>query len=408
MTIRGIMLGLAMLAVGGFTGCDKAQDAPPAPREATVAVYQASVKPLAARARYSGFVEGFITVEAVSRVNGFILKKNFESGQQVKAGQVLFEIEPYQYDAAVKAAAADLAKARAALVQATNEEKRQSRLLKSGDVAASAYDVAKAGKDAAAAAVMQAEANLRNAELNLSYTKITATTDGAVSDSNFDVGNMVSPSSGVLTTVVDADPVFVRFGVSDAQLARLMQTAGARSADDLKSALTASLLFENGRAYPISGKLSFVDVLMDKTTGTLLMKASFPNPDGALLPGQYVGVELTTKARAPKVLVPTVAIGQGQAGTTVSVFKDGAVALRPVVLGDADGSMTVIESGVAAGEQIVVEGAAGVRPGMAVKSRPWEAHALPDADKGLETEPAPPPAAAPKPPAAAPAAKGAR
>ncbi|MCL2673176.1 MAG: efflux RND transporter periplasmic adaptor subunit [Alphaproteobacteria bacterium] len=367
----------AALVLSGFPGCEEKKTPQPIAHAVPVGVFEAAKMPVTTSQSYAGFVEAESTVEIVARVPGFITRKHFSGGERVTANQPLFEIEKDQYAAAVKGREATLLKARAGLRQATAEERRSARLLRSGDISQAAYDIVKAQHDAAAATVALAEADLTNARLDLGFATIRSPIDGRVSDSAFSAGNFVSMASGPLTTVVNAQPVYVYFGVSSPGLQRLFSQAGldivSSSHDKLRESYTAVIVLGDGTEYPHKGTLTFIDPLVDKSTNTVRMKVRFNNPDGILLPGQFVNIRLVSKKPTSQMVVPTISISFSQAGARVMVVGgDNRIEPRIISTAFEYGRMTVVESGINPGDKVVTEGLGRIAPGALVVIVPAE------------------------------------
>ena len=302
-------------------------------------------------------------VNLVARVEGFLRKRHFVEGSWVKKGDLLYEIEPELYQAKVKAAQAKLTRARVAQKNADTDYKRQRQLLSSKAVSERTFDKVEATKLEADADVKNAEAELEIARQNLSYTRILAPFDGVIGLSNYSDGNLVNASSGTLATVVRNDVVRVEFVVSELQLLNMLGT-GKNAAENFKF----ELITQDGKVYPFPGKISFWDNRVNSSTGTFRIQAEFPNPKGALTPGMFGRIRMTSRKAAKGVIVPEEALMADQAGEYLyTVAPDGVVARRNVHVAYREKGFAVISSGVKNGDVIVDAGIQHVRPGAKCK-----------------------------------------
>ena len=308
-------------------------------------------------------VKALDEVNLVARVEGFLRKRFFKEGSRVKKGELLFEIEPELYQAKVKAAQAKLTRARVAQKNADTDYKRQRQLLSSKAVSERTFDKVEATKLEADADVKNAEAELEIARQNLSYTRILAPFDGVIGLSNYSDGNLVNASSGTLATVVRNDVVRVEFVVSELQLLNMLGT-GKNAAENFKF----ELITQDGKVYPFPGKISFWDNRVNSSTGTFRIQAEFPNPKGALTPGMFGRIRMTSRKAAKGVIVPEEALMADQAGEYLyTVAPDGVVARRNVHVAYREKGFAVISSGVKTGDVIVDAGIQHVRPGAKCK-----------------------------------------
>jgi membrane fusion protein (multidrug efflux system) len=319
------------------------------------------------------FVGRTVAVESVdlrARVQGFLESRNFEEGAEVKKGDLLFVIERAPYQAAVDQAAAALARAQATLVNARSEVKRLRPLQKKELVTASDLDAAVATELEADASVKEAQANLRSAQLDLGYTEIHAPVSGRIGRSAYSVGNLVGADSGVLASIVSLDPIYVTFPVSERDLMTTRQEALARTgAFPTRAEFIPTLRLSNDRVYEHKGAVEFLDNRIDEATGTVTARASFPNPDKLLLPGQFVTVLVERDVPTAARLVPQAAIQQDQAGYYVLVVDEqNRVATRRITVGEQRDADWIVKEGLEVGEQVVFEGLQKVRPGVEVKA----------------------------------------
>lgn len=351
------LISLSLLAVA-LTGCKPENKfvAPP-PSEVSVA------KPLQQTFRpyteLTGNTTAIATVDLVARVEGFLDSIDYKDGAFVKKGDPLFQIELITYDAKVKQAEADLDSAKAQLVQAQAEFVRQETLLKQNVSAQNSYDQAKAKRDSAQANVENNQANLVIAQTNLGYTKVTAPFDGIVTYHLVSVGELVGSSTPTkLATIIKLDPIYVSFNMSEQQLLNIrgkLRAAGLGPDDMKRVPIEIGLMTEEG--YPHKGHLDYASPSIDTTTGTILVRAIFDNPNRALLPGFFVRVrvptDITDKAA---LLVPDHILAEDQAGKYLLVVgKDDVVEQRRVTTGMLlTGGLRVIESGLKPDDRVVM------------------------------------------------------
>lgn len=362
------LAGLAIAAGLLQASAAAAQQAPQAP-PVTVA------KPLQRQVvDYDEYTGRFRAVQAVvvqAQVSGYLDSIHFTDGQLVKKGDLLFEIDPRTYQAAVDAAKAELEKAQSGLKLAAIDLKRAERLLPSGATTQETVDTRRANYLAAQANVDVAKADLEKAKLNLSFTKITAPVSGRISNTKVDVGNLIQgggSSSTVLTTIVSVDPVYFVFDMSETEFLRYAKVHGK----DLRPApgqpgpqVEVRLLDET--SFHRKGHLDFIDNRFDRATGTIRLRAEFPNSDGLLLPGIFGRLRLPVSAPYQALLVPDRAIVSDQANKLVMVVgKGNVVKPQPVTLGGIFDGLRVIKSGLAPNDEVIIDGLLRARPGAPV------------------------------------------
>jgi membrane fusion protein (multidrug efflux system) len=337
---------------------------PPPP---SVTVAPVITRQVADIGNYVGRTTAVQRVELVARVPGVLEKRDFVEGSEVTAGQLLFEIDPRQYDANRAVTAAALANAEAAHTKALKYRNRLNSVT-AGGVSATAIEEAENNLLQAAAQRAQAKAQLQLSELELSYAKITAPISGRIGTASVDVGNLVGTNAGVLATIVQLDPVRVTFGVSERVSTRFMQ---ARLEQGLgrpdMEFFTPRIVLSDGEEYPHVGKLDFIATEISPTTSTLEIRAVFPNPEGLIRPGQFVNISVQRGAKQERPVVPQSSVQQDQAGYYVLVVDgEGTVGQRRVTLGERLGIDWVVESGLEPGEQVIFAGIQKVRPGAKV------------------------------------------
>ena len=352
--VRAAAVAVAAIAFG----CAKPPAGPPPAAPAPVVVTTAAKKTVPVQTQAIGSVKVISTVHVRPRVNGELTGVHFKEGDFVKKGQKLFTIDPRPYDAAVKQAEATLAKDRAALFGA---ELDLRRIEKVGSVAAAEQDAARTAVAAGKAAVEADEAALNSARIQAGFTTIASPLDGRTGSLLVTAGNLVSSTDlNPLVIINQISPITVAFALPEHQLPAV--TAAQRDRGPLKA--EADL---RAGGSPIAGKLAFIDNAVDATTGTVQLKAEFPNEDQALWPGQFVDVVLTVGERPNAVVVPTAVVQSGPKGQYVYVVKDGVAELRPVTVAFELGGEAVIASGLAGDETVVLDGQLRVAPGAKVE-----------------------------------------
>ncbi len=348
--------------------------AQPAPGDATqdtrpaVTVAAIQVEEVVATETFIGRVEAIEQVDLRARVRGFLERVAFRDGDAVARGDLLYEIESAQYEADLIAAEASVARARAEVVAARLALDRLETLAARQAVSEAQRDEARARFDGAEAEVRAGDAAVRQAELLLSYTRITAPIDGRIGATNVTVGNLVEPETGSLARIVQLDPIRVRFFVGDVDYVTVQRQLQGEEGNPLDGRFRASLRLPDGQLYDQRGEIDFFDTGIDPTTGTLAVRASFPNPDRILLPGKFVNVvvEIGEPRRVP--VVPFAAVQQDREGRFVLVVDDGVVEQRRVELGAAGRASYEVVDGLEEGEEVVVQGVQRVRDGVEVRT----------------------------------------
>lgn len=310
--------------------------------------------------------EGAKEVEIRPRVGGILLKKLFEEGAPIKAGQPMFLIDPAPFKIAVDQARAQVAQQRARITQTQREAARLKGLLDTQSISQREYDNAVSDAAVTSASLMQYEALLREAELNLSYTTVTAPASGIAGRFLFSEGALVAANTSLLTTVVQVSPIWVRFSLSESELAQLGGHLTPQRVQKI------GLVLSDATEYPETGKLNFSASEIDPLLGTQQLRAEFVNADRKLLPGQFVKAKITTGMREGVFLVPQTAVLTGDQGKFVYVAEKDATGktiagVRPIQEGGWEGQQWVVLSGLKTGDQVIVDNLIKVRPGAAVK-----------------------------------------
>ena len=331
-----------------------------------VGVVRAERKPIAKAGDFVGRVEAISRVQIRARVTGYLEEVLFKEGDLIIEGTPLYRIEKGLFQAQVDLAQAALGRSKAAKILSALQLARAEELLGKQAGTVAARDQVRAQDEQAEAAVMSDEALLDIAKINLGYTDILSPIAGKVGRTNITKGNVVNPSGGPLTVIVSQDPIYVSFPVSQREFLRA-QTEGRRV--DISN-IKARLHFADHTTYPLEGAINFVDVQVDRATDTILARAVFPNPAGALVDGQFVNIELETGKPEEKVVIPQAALIADQEGIYVFVVEDGKAVVKRVKPGGESDTGVVIDRGLTGSELVIVDGLSVVRPGIEVRPNP--------------------------------------
>jgi membrane fusion protein (multidrug efflux system) len=368
------LLALAALAAA-VSACGKKDAAPQAaPAPVEVGVFTVAPSAVTLTRELPGRTSAFRVAEVRARVNGIVQKRSFVEGSDVKAGQVLFQIDPAQYQAALDSARATLARAEAGVAAARLQAQRFTELVEANAVSKQEYDNAIAALKASEADVAAGRAAVQTARINLGYTTVTSPVSGRIGRSAVTEGAYVQQGQAtLLATVQQIDQLYVDLAQSSSEVMRLrrdlesgkLQSAGAGRAK-------VALLFEDGTEYGETGSLQFSDVTVDPTTGSITLRALFPNPQRILLPGMFVRARLQEGVNPAALLVPQQAVTRDQKGQAVALVVNGEskVERRQLVTDRAVGDAWLVTQGLAAGDRVIVEGIQKVRPGAQVKPVP--------------------------------------
>ncbi len=346
---------------------------PPAAAAPKVTVAAARIEQITGDTTFIGRVEAVDSVELVARVSGYLRAVEVANGAQVTTGQALFVIEPENYEATVQSSRAQLERAEAAQTLARIELDRKAQLVRKGAVPQSELDIATANEKAAQADIAAAAAALQQARLNLSYTRMTAPFDGQIGKIAKSVGDLVGPETGALATLVRTTPMYVVFSVSERQIANLMEAriAGGTNPSATPMQLPIHVDLPNGKRLDEVGVLAFSDNRIDTATGTLAVRAEFPNADRLLIPGAFVTLHVQTAEPRPELLIPQAAVQRDQRGPFVLVIgAQQTVEQRYITTGGTQGTEVIVQSGLAPGESVIVEGLQRVKPGVPVQPVP--------------------------------------
>ena len=347
------------------TACDKKSDAASAaqpvmpPMPVSVITTQATSVPMSVEAVAQ--TEGASEVEVRPRVGGIILKKLFEEGAPVKAGQVMFQLDPAPFQIALTQAKAAAAGQGARITQTSRESSRLKDLLATQSISQREYDNATSDVSISQAGMMQAQANIKEAELNLSYTRVTAPVSGVAGRFQYSEGALVAAGTSLLTTIVQTSPIWVRFSLSDSELATLGGHANASNVSDV------SLILPDGSQYAQKGKLNFTANEINPNLGTQELRATFENKDKSLLPGQFVRARVTTGTREGVFLVPQTAVLTGEQGKFVYVVNEkNEATMRPVAVAEWRGKDWIVTEGLNANDKVIVDNLIKLRPNALV------------------------------------------
>ena len=356
-----------------FAGCSKSgtKDITSGPPEVLVAEPLQQDVPVIRE--WIGSLDGSVNADVRARVSGYVISQNYKEGTVVKQGDLLFQVDPSVYEAAVEQAKASLAQAQANQLQTEQTEQRETQLFEQKVESAQNRDNAVQSNTAAKAAVKAQEATLRQAELNLEFTKITAPISGVAGIANPGIGDLVGPGdANPLATISTVDPIKVYFQISEQDYLKVAQER--TEANGTKPAPPpVEIILADGTLYPRQGKFSAVDRQVDNQTGTIRLAALFPNPDNVLRPGQFVRVRVTVRTLHEALLVPQRAVNEMQTSFELAVVgTDNKAEIRTVKVGERVGSLWVVVDGLKPGERVVVEGLQKVRDNEPVKPTEWK------------------------------------
>lgn len=376
---------IALACALALTACGKNEDQAPqaaaqsAAPQIPVGVITATPSEVGVVTELPGRVEASRVAQVRARSAGILQKRLFQEGSDVKAGQALFRIDAAPYEAAAQSARATLARAEASLVQTSAQLERFRPLVEANAISKQDFVNAEAAQKQAQAEVAAAKAAVRSAEINLGYANVTAPISGRIGQALVTEGALVGQGEATpLAVIQQINPVYVNFTQSATEAFKLrkamdegkLKSAGQQSAE-------VRVILDDGSEYELPGKLLFSDLAVDATTGQVTLRAQIPNPKGLLLPGLYVRIRMEQAQATNAITVPQQAVTRTEQGDTVSVVSaDGQVSVRPVKVSMASGNRWVIQEGLQAGEQVMVDGFQKLQmlpPGTPVKAVPWTA-----------------------------------
>ncbi|EDM2973278.1 multidrug efflux RND transporter periplasmic adaptor subunit AcrA [Salmonella enterica subsp. enterica serovar Enteritidis] len=370
---RGLTPLAVVLMLSGslaLTGCDDKQDQQGGQQMPEVGVVTLKTEPLQITTELPGRTVAYRIAEVRPQVSGIILKRNFVEGSDIEAGVSLYQIDPATYQATYDSAKGDLAKAQAAANIAELTVKRYQKLLGTQYISKQEYDQALADAQQATAAVVAAKAAVETARINLAYTKVTSPISGRIGKSSVTEGALVqNGQASALATVQQLDPIYVDVTQSSNDFLRLKQELANGSLKQENGKAKVDLVTSDGIKFPQSGTLEFSDVTVDQTTGSITLRAIFPNPDHTLLPGIFVRARLQEGTKPTALLVPQQGVTRTPRGdaTVLVVGADNKVETRQIVASQAIGDKWLVTDGLKAGDRVVVSGLQKVRPGAQVK-----------------------------------------
>ncbi|ECL8741816.1 multidrug efflux RND transporter periplasmic adaptor subunit AcrA [Salmonella enterica subsp. enterica] len=370
---RGLTPLAVVLMLSGslaLTGCDDKQDQQGGQQMPEVGVVTLKTEPLQITTELPGRTVAYRIAEVRPQVSGIILKRNFVEGSDIEAGVSLYQIDPATYQATYDSAKGDLAKAQAAANIAEMTVKRYQKLLGTQYISKQEYDQALADAQQATAAVVAAKAAVETARINLAYTKVTSPISGRIGKSSVTEGALVqNGQASALATVQQLDPIYVDVTQSSNDFLRLKQELANGSLKQENGKAKVDLVTSDGIKFPQSGTLEFSDVTVDQTTGSITLRAIFPNPDHTLLPGMFVRARLQEGTKPAALLVPQQGVTRTPRGdaTVLVVGADNKVETRQIVASQAIGDKWLVTDGLKAGDRVVVSGLQKVRPGAQVK-----------------------------------------
>ena len=372
---RGFTPLAAVLMLSGslaLTGCNEKenqQSAPPAPN---VGVVTLKSEPLQITNELPGRTSAFRIAEVRPQVSGIILKRNFTEGSDVQAGVSLYQIDPAPYQAVYNSANGDLVKAQANANIAQLTVKRYQKLLGTQYISRQEYDQAVADVQQANAAVVAAKAAVESARINLAYTKMTSPISGRTGMSSVTEGALVtSGQANALVTVQQIDPIYVDVTQSSGEFLRLKQELADGKLKQENGRAKVKLVTNDGVAYKQEGMLEFSEVTVDQSTGSITLRAVFPNPEKSLLPGMFVRAELEEGVNPVAILVPQQGITRTPRGaaSALIVGKDNKVEVRELTTGAAIGNKWLVTAGLQDGDRVIISGLQKVKPGIQVNAQ---------------------------------------
>lgn len=376
---RLCLLGTAIVSVSLLAGCGKKPQARKMP-PTRVSVVTVSPQRLGVVNELPGRLEAKRVAQVRARVSGIVLKRTFKEGGDVQKGQVLFQIDPAQYEAALASAKATLAKAEANQAQASLKLKRYEPLVKINAISKQEFDDADAAHKLAVAEVAAAQASVKIASLDLGYARVSSPISGKIGRALVTEGALVGQGEATkLALVQQLDPMYVNLTQSSSELLKMRQAMKKGQYQKTpKGEAQVTLILEDGSEYAHKGKLLFSDVTVDESTGMVSVRATFPNKERLLLPGTFVRARLQQAVSEQALAVPQQAVQRTNSGASVMVVGEkNIVTVRPVTTLSTHGGKWIISSGLKAGDRVIVEGLQKIRPGMPVQAAEWGAQPKP-------------------------------
>ncbi|WP_251569313.1 efflux RND transporter periplasmic adaptor subunit [Parasutterella muris] len=365
---------VSVLALAALTGCDDQKNggAPANAMVPQVSVVEIQPDTRAQTTILQGRTAPFLVAEVRPQVSGILQKRLFKEGEEVKEGQPLYQIDPAVYKAAVESAKAEVERAKSLVMQTRNSANRYAQLVKTEAVSKQMNEDAQAAYKQAQASLLAAQAQLKNAEINLGYTTITSPITGKIGRSLVTPGALLSGyQANNMAVVQTLDPIYVDVNESSRDLLKLKKEIAEGRIKVNEGAIPVSLTLEDGSVYPLEGKLELSEVSVDEGTGTITLRAVFPNPNQTLLPGMYVRTKLPQGLRENAIFVPQRAVLRESNGSPyVYVVQDGKIAIKKIKTIKTEGADWLLESGLEPGDKVVIEGLQRIRPGVPVNIVP--------------------------------------
>lgn len=365
---------VSVLALAALAGCDdqKKGGAPSHAMVPQVSVVEIQPDTRAQTTILQGRTTPFLVAEVRPQVSGILQKRLFKEGEEVKEGQPLYQIDSAVYKAAVESAKAEVERAKSLVIQTRNTANRYAQLVKTDAVSKQMNDDAQAAYKQAQASLLAAQAQLKNAEINLGYTTITSPITGKIGRSLVTPGALLSGyQANNMAVVQTLDPIYVDVNESSRDLLKMKKEIAEGRIKVNEGAIPVTLTLEDGSVYPLEGKLELSEVSVDEGTGTITLRAVFPNPDQTLLPGMYVRTQLPQGLRENAIFVPQRAVLRESNGSPyVYVVQDGKIAIKKIKTIKTEGTDWLLESGLEPGDKVVVEGLQRIRPGVPVNIVP--------------------------------------
>lgn len=365
---------VSVLALAALTGCDDQKNggAPANAMVPQVSVVEIQPDTRAQTTILQGRTAPFLVAEVRPQVSGILQKRLFKEGEEVKEGQPLYQIDPAVYKAAVESAKAEVERAKSLVMQTRNSANRYAQLVKTEAVSKQMNEDAQAAYKQAQASLLAAQAQLKNAEINFGYTTITSPITGKIGRSLVTPGALLSGyQANNMAVVQTLDPIYVDVNESSRDLLKLKKEIAEGRIKVNEGAIPVSLTLEDGSVYPLEGKLELSEVSVDEGTGTITLRAVFPNPNQTLLPGMYVRTKLPQGLRENAIFVPQRAVLRESNGSPyVYVVQDGKIAIKKIKIIKTEGTDWLLESGLEPGDKVVIEGLQRIRPGVPVNIVP--------------------------------------
>ena len=371
--LRWTIVLMALLGGLSLGGCDSRQQSPPPVPE--VVTVNAQPQRLVLTTELPGRTSAYLVAEIRPQVNGIIQKRLFQEGSEVKAGDVLYQIDPAPFHAALDSARAALGRSEANLPTIRLRAERYRGLLSEKAVSQQDYDDKEAALKQAEADIEYWKAAVETARINLGYTRVTAPIAGRIGKSNVTDGALVTAYQALaLATIQEIDPIYVDVPQSTSELLRLKRRLEEGHLNqDGPNQKKVKLTLEDGAAYPLNGTLQFRDVTVDPTTGSVILRVVFPNPEGVLLPGMFVRAVVKEGTNEHAILIPQQAVSRDPKGNPVTLIVDGGgkVQQRMLTVDRAIGDKWLVSSGLSPGDRVIIEGMQRVRPGASVSVVPF-------------------------------------